>query len=211
MVSIGTIFSVLVVGAAIAGGYALYRNADKLGGALSRGVEQNITNPLGSYFDNLWNSFAGAPGTATQGVNPTTVFDPLPPAYGAPPAPAPGDLDYKAPTIPPFNNPYTPPSYTNPPASNLPNPQYPTPTPPPTAPTTPKSNYTSEWFTPGYYYVDYEGSKYDTQWKLTAYQAKNIAKAASAPGDAFFGIQYIGKSKLTEQAFGVFGKSKNYL
>jgi len=54
MVSIGTIFSLVVVGAIAAGGYALYRNADKVGGALSRGVETNLTNPLGNYFDNLF-------------------------------------------------------------------------------------------------------------------------------------------------------------
>ena len=96
MVSIGTIFILAIAGAVAVGGYALYRNADKVGGALSRGVETSITNPLGSYFDNLWkDTSSGITNTATDTLqkkivepfknipNPTNVFtNPFPPAYG---------------------------------------------------------------------------------------------------------------------------------
>lgn len=82
----GNIFSLAAIGAVIAGGIALYSNRDKIGGAFSRGIETNLTNPLGNYFDNLW---TGAPGNAAPpgapapngnapAVNPVTVLDPLP-------------------------------------------------------------------------------------------------------------------------------------
>lgn len=208
MVSIGTIFSVIVVGAAIAGGYALYRNADKIGGAFSRGVETNLTIPIGNYFDNLWNSLTGSLPSAPQGVNPATIFDPLPSAYGSGPGLQPSPTPVP---VPQYNYPGLPPSYQNPPASNLPNPLAPKPIIPTQPLPQPKATYSLDPTKAGYYYIDYEGTKYDTQWKLSAYQAPNVAKAAAALGDALFGIKYIGQSKLTPEAFQVFGESQNYL
>ena len=96
MVSIGTIFSLAVVGAVAAGGYALYRNTDKIGGALTRGLEKNVSAPFGNYIDNLWkDTSSGMATTATNTVqkkiveplknipNPTNVFtNPFPFAYG---------------------------------------------------------------------------------------------------------------------------------
>jgi len=211
MVSIGTIISLGIVGAAIVGGYAVYRNFDKIGGALSRGVETNITNPVGNYFDSLWqtaqSSLGIAQGQKGQGVNPSTIFDPLPSAYGAPGAPP---LTQPQPTpVPQYNNPYIPPSYQNPPASNLPNPLAPIPK--VIEPTKGTSIDDPSKFLSGYYYVNYSGAKYDTQWKLDASKASDVARAASAPGDAFLGIKYIGQTKLGEAGFELFGRSQNYL
>lgn len=74
MVSVGTFLSIGIIGAIAVGGYALYRNADKAGGAVSRGVQTSITNPLGNYFDNLWKN------TPTNSNNPSAgtpgVYDP---------------------------------------------------------------------------------------------------------------------------------------
>jgi len=92
MVSIGTIFTLGAIGAVIAGGFALFANRDKLGGALSRGVEENLTNPLGDYFDSLWTglnnnvqSLSGGPvqqaQQEAQGSDPTPgIVNPLPEA-----------------------------------------------------------------------------------------------------------------------------------
>ncbi len=84
MVSIGTVLTLGIIGGAGILGYAVYRNADKVGGALARGVEENITAPIGSYFENL---FAGLP-TSTNGtaINPATIINPIPEAA----APEPG-------------------------------------------------------------------------------------------------------------------------
>jgi len=205
MVSIGTIFSVIVVGAAVAGGYALYRNADKIGGALSRGVEQNLTAPIGNYFDSLWNNLTDALPSVPQGLDPTKIFDPLPSAYGTPDAPP---LTEQQPTpVPGYNNPYIPPSYQNPPASNLPNPLAPK----PLEETKGTSVDDPTQYKSGYYYINYLGTQYDTQWKLDASKASDVARAADAPGDALLGIHYIGKSKLGQAGFELFGKSQNYL
>lgn len=54
MVSPGNVVSAIVAGAVIASGYGLYVNREKIGAALSRGVESTITNPLGNYFENLF-------------------------------------------------------------------------------------------------------------------------------------------------------------
>jgi len=63
----------------------------------------------------------------------------------------------------------------------------------------------------GYYYIDYTGSKYDTQWFLTPEQVSEAKKTAADPGDAFLGIYHLGKSKLSPAGFKLFGESQNYL
>jgi len=92
MISIGTVLTLGIVAAVVAGGYAVYRNADKLGGALSRGVETNLSVPLGNYFDNLWSGLnnnlqttTGGPVQQAQqkaaGTDPTPgIVNPLPTA-----------------------------------------------------------------------------------------------------------------------------------
>jgi len=88
MVSIGTVLTLGIIGAVSIFGYAVYRNADKLGGAVSRGVEKNVTAPFGNYFENL---FADTPGNG----NGASVPDPTKPAFGLLPeaeAPTPGQV-----------------------------------------------------------------------------------------------------------------------
>lgn len=75
MVSVGTVASLGIIGAIVIGGYALYRNSGKIGGALSRGVETNLTSPLGNYFDNLWKGTptnSNSSSTITQDRGPTS-------------------------------------------------------------------------------------------------------------------------------------------
>ena len=77
MVSIGSIFGLLLAGAVAIGGYALYQNRNALGGALARGVEVNVSNPLGEWFNSLFtnngNNGEGEP------VNPPPTEPPINP------------------------------------------------------------------------------------------------------------------------------------
>ena len=186
MVSIGTIISLGLVAAVAAGGYALYRNADKVGGALSRGVETSISNPLGNYLDNLFKvpgataQVAGTPATST-------------------PAPA---LDY----VPGTNNPAD---------SRTWNPGYVPPAdqdflPPAKTTVTSKSSRPTLQSQAGYYYFDVKGSQYDTQQLLTSQQATQL-KAAAVLDPALLAVRYIGQSKLNQAGFNLFGKSQGYL
>ena len=98
MVSIGTIFSLAIAGAVAVGGYALYRNYNKVGGAFARGVEKNVSVPFGHYLDNLWKDTAtdivgAAKDTVEKKIiepiknipNPlAAIIDPLPVAYADP-------------------------------------------------------------------------------------------------------------------------------
>jgi len=213
VVSLGTVFTLAAIGAIAAGGYALYRNAGAITSALSRGVEGYLTNPLGSYFENLFQNL------------------PIPPVVGStngtvPPPPGPGEEGTgiwqgtegsdQGPKLPADKNlaqvafdiwwleHFGPgPSTTTPPATT-----------PPVQDLTPPGpipQSTAPQYDAGYYYVNYEGSQYDTQWYLTAGQAQEAAKTAAAPGDAFLGIKYVGQSALSKLGFETFGKSQNYL
>jgi len=81
MVSIGTVFTIGIIGAVAAAGYAVYRNADAIGSALSRGVEGYFTNPLGNWVDDLFRNLSIGPGVKTNGETSSTV----------PPPPGPGE------------------------------------------------------------------------------------------------------------------------
>jgi len=72
MVSIGTIITLGVVGAIVAGGVAVYANAGKISGAFSRGVETNLTAPLGSYLDNLWKGVVPGSSSSTSSTSTTS-------------------------------------------------------------------------------------------------------------------------------------------
>jgi len=215
MVSIGTVITLGIIGAASIGAYALYRNADKAGGALSRGVEENISVPLGNWFDNLWqsvNPLSPGPGQDSP-INPVTIFDPLPPAYG--------DLDY----VPPPSITPTPdyPSLVPPGTTPTPGPG-PTTTlvPTPGAPTLvpPGASTPGELldivnkFKEGYYYFNVVGSEWDTQQFVSESFAKQLNEADPSklfhPG-GLTDITYIGKTALGEAGFKLFGESKGYL
>jgi len=118
MVSIGTIFTIGIVGAVAAGIYAVSRNTDKIGGALTRGTEEYISKPFANYLDSLFQSLPGLPGlpkvsaaTEDTGVI-NTPQDVIVQAGGLVPAPAndpntdvtkfnpPGVIDYGNPANP---------------------------------------------------------------------------------------------------------------
>lgn len=205
MVSIGTFLSIGIIGAVAIGGYALYRNLDKAGGALSRGVEQSITNPLGNYFENLWTSLPSAAASTGNGS-----FKEAPPQQSG--------VTYEqyvagedTRTQSQVDDWYTQNKITNP---NDPKPLL-TPSvqiayadPGPAA--TPKpTDYKS-----GYYYFDVAGSQYDTIQYQTAEAMKklfsmNLSKIFSPGG--LENITYIGQSNLNEAGFKLFGQSKGYL
>jgi len=210
MVSIGTVFTIGIVAAIAAGGYAVYRNADKIGGALSRGVEGYISNPLGSYFENL---FKNLPAPPVSQPGPSTT---------PPPPPGPGETgtDYwegfvgspQGPKLPDdknlvqtafdiwWNEHFGPGPSTTPPPPVITDVTPPGPIPQSTPPGQAE-----------YYYIDYAGSKYDTQWFLTPSEAAAYKQTAAAPGDAFLGVYGVGKSKLSTAGFQLFGKSQGYL
>lgn len=188
MVGIGTILTLGIVGAAVAVGYGLYRNSAVIGTALSRGVETSVVNPIGNWFDSLFQPLKDASGSIiTTTPQQETVYDPLTEAT----------KDLRTVNDPADVRTWTP-GYQPPPEQDY---QPPAPPPPPEPTTTYKS---------GYYYADYVGSQYDTQWYLSAGEAESIAKTAAAPGDAFLGIKYTGV-KLSAAGFKLFGESQNYL
>lgn len=187
MVSIGTIFSLAIAGAVAAGGYALYRNADKVGGALTRGVEKNVSAPFGNYLDNLWKdtttSVANtAKHTVAQKVieplknipNPTTLFtNPLPFAYG--------------------NAPKSTPKLSPPTLKAVP------------TPSAPKLTKPTESLA-GWYYQNFApGGREDRQINLKSGTADKLKLRG-------YDLTFLTTSqKLSPQAFTLFGKSKGYL
>lgn len=189
MVSIGSIFTLAIVGAVAVGGYALYRNADKLGGALSKGVEASVVNPLGNYLDNLFK----IPGAAAQVTGATATPAPAPALDYVPGTNNPADdRTWNPGYVPPANQDFLPPAITSKPPT-------PKPTPPP--PNQPKA---------GYYYFNVAGSQYDTQQLLTSKQA-TAYKAAALQDPALLNVTFIGKDKLGKTGFKLFGESQNYL
>jgi len=206
MVSLGTVIAVIGGGAILAGGYAVLSNLDKVGSALSRGVEGHITNPLGIALDNAFSNFA------TSGQSPTV--------------PSPSVIAGQ--TVPSVNN-----STITIPASTIVHPTgIVTSNTPPLLNLSPTEKVSAsaalaanrektkqqnaafeKTLAPkaGYYYLNYTGSKYDSQILRTAAQAADLIKVAAAPGDALLNVRYLGKSKLSTPGFNLFGKSQNYL
>ena len=187
MVSVGTIFSLAFIGALAAGGYALYRNADKVGGALTRGVEKNVSTPVGNYLDNLWkDTTSGISNTATNTIaqkvieplknipNPTVAFtNPFPFAYG--------DTPKSTPKL-------------SPPTLNA------RPT-----PGAPKLTKPTESLA-GWYYQNFaRGGRDDRQINLKSGSADKLRSRG-------YDLTFLTSSqKLSPNAFTLFGKSKGYL
>ena len=202
MVSFGTIFSLAVVGAVAAGGYALYRNVDKVGGAFTRGVEKNLVTPFGDYLDNLWKDLGDSVvDTATDTIqkaivnplknipNPTNVFtNPFPFAFGE---------SGKSPatkSLPPAQLKLKP----TPGAPKLI---------PPGASTIPQLlNIVNSQPKAGYYYQNFpSGGRQDRQINLQ----KGTADKLRLRG---YDLTFLSPSqKLSPAAFNLFGKSKGYL
>jgi len=206
MVSLGTIFTLGVVGAVIAGGYAVYRNSDKIGAALSRGVAAELTNPLGEWADNLWASIAGP--SDGSGPGPSSIAGETVIHEGA-------AVDIPSDTYVGDSGIVT----GSPPTQTL----------------VPEDEQTAldalaaareeakrlneqdfanvgPNFSEGYYYFNFLGSQYDYQAKLSASEAELFSEEALRdPSDFFENIKYLGRSKLGETGLNLFAKSQNYL
>jgi len=187
MVSFGTILGVIFAGAVAVGGYALYSNRDKLGGAVSRGVETNITNPLGNYFDSLWKGI-DAVGSTAKAID-TTIKKTTTSIRTQPPPLTPTDKTQQQvitsqPSLIPVK----------------------------TTTTRTPAYRPSTVYKPGYYYFNFAGSKYDYQQQLTATQAKTYSQEALRDSeDIFQNIKFLGTSKLGPAGLNLFAKSQNYL
>ena len=186
MVSIGSIISLAVVGAVAAGGYALYRNANKVRGALTRGVEKNVSAPFGDYLDNLWkDTTTSVADTATDTIT-KKVIDPL--------KNIPNPLNV-------FTNPF-PSAY----AYTTSKPQLPPPTliakPTPNAPTLIRPTESVA----GWYYQNFApGGRDDRQINLKSGTADKLKSRG-------YDLTFLTTSqKLSPNAFTMFGKSKGYL
>jgi len=199
MVSIGTIFTFGIIGAIAAGSYALYRNSDKIRGALARGTQKNLTTPLGNYFDNLWKN------VNTNSTNPKPI----------PQKPNPSSLNKtNVPSSLPTSTAYVPPSYGNtgqttqlPPAKIkiTPTPGAPIPV-PLGAKTINELLAKLKSSKAGYYYQNFApGGRADRQIKLKQGSADKLKKRG-------YDLTFLTSSqKLSNSAFILFGKSKNYL
>jgi len=217
VVSVGTIVSIGAIGAIVAVGYAVYRNADKISGALSRGVEGYFTNPLGSYFENLFTNLPTPPVSSGSGSGNGTQVPTLSPDApvqesgllegfeGSPQGPKlPDDKNLLQTAFDIWYKEHFGSPTVTPPLPTITDVTPPGPIPQSTPPLT-------QQYQEGYYYVNYEGSQYDTQWYLNAEQAASVAETAAAKGDPFLGIKYLGKSMLGAEGFKTFGQSQNYL
>jgi len=209
MVSIGTFISLGAIAAIAAGGYAVYRNADKIGGAFSRGVEETLTKPLGAWADSLWSSIANPFGIGEESqLAPQQQTGATYNEYVA------GKDTRTQEEVNAWYN-----------QNKIPNPnevypgtttQYnPTPEPTPIETLQPKDPI-SKIFQAGYYYINYAGSQYDTQYYQTGEQAAKTAALAESGiagigGRVIENIKYLGQSKLGPAGFELFGRSQNYL
>jgi len=208
MGKLGIILTVGIVGAIAAAGYAVYRNVGNIGGALSRGVETQLTVPFGNYLDTLWRDVTTSSINAvSQGVQTSfqqtqqSFID----AWNA-------AINSITGSIPTTTNPVYPwdtsPSLYAPPPTPTPTAPVPTPTAPLPTPTAPLPTSFKE----GYYYFNFAGSQYDYQAKLTPSLAKEFAtEAFSNPYDSFENIKYLGQSKLGPAGLKLFAQSQNYL
>jgi len=190
MISLGTIFTIAVIGTAVAGIYAISRNTQQIGSAFTRGAENLVSAPLNNYLNSL---FTNLP-TLTSIPKPQET-NPLPlsqPSAGLPnPANAP----------------------TNPTSIDVGLSQgiKPTPTQTISDPNLSLDKFQPKTYGKGFYYINYAGSKYDTQWELTGNQASQIAEGAKIKGDSLLGIKYLGTRKLGTAGFNLIGKANNYL
>jgi len=200
MVSLGTIFTLGIIGAVSVGVYALYRNADKIGGAVSRGVEETFVNPLGNWADNLWSSIENPFETSTSNasslagqtvasVNDSTIFVPADTTVNPD-----GTVSSDTPPLlelSPEEKQYA----TDIQKENV-----------------DESQRVLDSLKEGYYYFNFTGSKYDYQAKLTSEEANRYNTFAfSDKTDLLENVAYLGQSKLGESGLKLFAQSKNYL
>lgn len=182
MGKIGTILSIAALGGAAIGAFALYRNRNVIGAALSRGTQNAIIDPVGNFFNSL---FAGLPTVgATPVPVPKTPAQPKQPFNPAQPIPT--REPYKQGT-----------QYTRTVIPGQKPPPF-VPTPTPTRKPTTRIPTVSQ-----YYFVDRPGTKYDIQQKLTP----DVLRAILQSGyDAY----PIGRTRLQDKSLGLFVRSRNF-
>lgn len=208
MVSVGTVISLIAGGAIIAGGIAVLSNLDRIGGAFTRGVETNITNPFSIFLDNL---FKTSP-TSTQ---PTQQ------------GPQQGPSSVAGETIPLTESPinttqvFIPGDTTVQPSGVV------TSDTPPILILTPEEKESASFIQKanvsqsdlalgreGFYYFNVVGSEFDTQQFLSSESAIQLSMASIEslfnPG-GLTNIKFLGKAPLQEAGFKLFGESQGYL
>jgi len=208
MVSIGTVISLIAGGAIIAGSIAVLSNLDRIGGAFTRGVETNITNPFSLFLDNLFqtstttsqptqqgpqqgpSSIAGETVTLTETpTNKTQVF-------------IPGSTTVQPSGVVTSD---TPPLLILSPEEKA------------SATIIQKRNVSLSELAlgqEGFYYFNVAGSEFDTQTFLSSESAKLLSTAD--PSTLFKtggleNIKFLGSTPLQEAGFRLFGESQGYL
>ena len=221
MVSIGSVFGLLLAGGAALVGYGLYQNRDAIGSALTRGTQVHISNPIGDWFEGLFRNNEDD-GSGDEGNNQNQNPPPMIPNP---------DNDF----VPCTNNPadmrtwcngYTPPPDQDflPPEPEQPEPQTP-PTPPPEQPepgtepdrgSRPRPNPIPDLPAPdvfvpevtppelSYYYLDWIGSREDQQLLLNQDQLSQFEEDPNIRGVYDLGTQ----RPLGQAAFRLFGESR---
>ena len=221
MVSIGTVFGLLLAGGAALVGYGLYQNRSAIGSALARGTEVNITNPIGDWFENLFRNNENNGEGDNNDNQESPIIPPDPNNTFIPCSNNPADYrTWCNGYTPPPDQDFLPPNPNRPPTAPEPDvaPEPPAPAPaPPTAPNLPPGydpnkiyNFDNPTFDPGfsipgrqYYYIDFIGNIPDQQVieneaGIELYEAPNVRA-----------IYPLGVSRpLSDAAFRVFGESK---
>lgn len=201
MVSIGTLIGIATAGAIGIAGYVVYSNRNELGAALSRGIENTLTNPVSDWANNL---FADSESSADNSETPTPTDAE---GYTRPPAITPTAppmrVNYYSPYVPNRNNDYV--AGSNEPADERTwEPEY---TPPPEQDFKPRR-------TDQYYYADYEDSTRgaaDSQLFIPAEKYDEYVEALSED-EGFKGLTKLGTSSpLGKSGFETFGRSKGLL
>lgn len=229
MVNLGWLVGLGTAAAVGIGAYALWVNRSAIGGALSRGVAVNVSNPVGEYFENLFrnsennpevsgNDNAGPPAIVpTREPMPVNEFVPYEPNANndyipnsnnpadertfSPDYTPPADQDF----LPPAKMPEVPPIETNPEVmEEVEVPGY-----RPTGRPLNEVNTSNTGLRPGpgastFFYVDFIGDRMDQQVSLIPEYAAELANAENVRAVYNLGT----KNPLSEAAFRLFGESK---
>jgi len=200
MVSLGTIFTIAVIGAVAAGAYALSRNTQQLGAAFSRGAENLVSAPFTNYLNSLFTNLptlTPIPKAAAQQPTAVALSQPsagLPNPANAPTNPTPIDLGLSQGIKP-----------------------TPTPSQIIADPNTSLDKFQPPVSTPsaGYYYLNYVGaaSGFDRQQYLSKTEAQKWIEGINVKkqGGSLQDIRFLGTRKLSDKGFQIIGRANQYL
>ena len=222
MVSIGTVFGLLLAGGAALVGYGLYQNRGAIGSALARGTEVNITNPIGDWFESLFrNNENNGEGDNNDNQEQPPIIPPDPNNTFIPCSNNPADYrTWCNGYTPPPDQDFLPPAPEPAPPINPPGPVAPEPAPEPDVEpdrgSRPSPNPIDRpapdvFIPPGptppelsYYYLDWIGPRDDQQLLLNQDQ---LAQFENDPG--IRGVYDLGTQRpLGAAAFRLFGESR---